>query len=104
MYNSWDILETLQNRRRGTSYHFGPVLMISTSLLLNAVVSAGIADGAKRAASSVISLLRAILKETATAQKDRIFANGNLKQEISDGGGLRSSVQMRGAEFPKLTS
>jgi hypothetical protein len=77
MYTIGVFLEVEQHeRRRGTSYHFGPVLMISMSLLLNAVVSAGIADGAKRVASSVISLFRAILKEIAKEQNYRVFVNG----------------------------
>jgi hypothetical protein len=60
---------TESKRRRGTSYHFGPALMILTSLSLKALVSAGIEDEANKDAFNVISLLRAILKAIVPVQE-----------------------------------
>jgi hypothetical protein len=55
-------------RRRGTSYHFGPVLIIWMSLSLKALVSAGMDEAANNEVSNVILLLRAILTRRALVQ------------------------------------
>ena len=55
----------------GTSYHFGPPAMMSMSFLLNALVSAGMEEAAKRDGSSFMALSSAILTFLSSCRKDR---------------------------------
>jgi hypothetical protein len=82
-------------RRRGTSYHFGPELIIWMSLSLKALVSAGMDEAANNDASNVISLFRAILTRRALTQ----LPKKSFGRQTISSRKRRWELCMRGAEY-----
>src|SRR5271170_6109817 len=92
-------------RRRGTSYHFGPELIIWMSLSLKALVSAGMDEAANNDASNVILLFRAILTRKALAQLPKISFERRRQSQVEtplgtvhEGCGVRSRYSGVGEE------